>query len=273
MLLTKGHRIIAVILMFFAFFCMACSNLASRVPPGPKDLKVSFEARELLSVLENQNYKLETFKGTGRITFREDEKNDLSARVAWVGAVPGKLRIVLRSVSGQPMASMASDGEWVYFFSHAQGKYFKKRASTTLLQRFLSVSITPDDVVYILAGRVPVNEHSFATVRTDRLDKGCILVLESAWGNAVEKIYFEDNKKDVRKVEVFDQSGALIYRVEFYGKQTINDYQIPVRLILSDKQGSGFQLEIDRYWVDVAVSPSIFVLAPPETKGADPGEK
>ena len=38
----------------------------------PLDLSVSAEARELLALLENKNQGLTSFKGTGKITFREN---------------------------------------------------------------------------------------------------------------------------------------------------------------------------------------------------------
>jgi len=83
-------------------------------------------------------------------------------------------------------------------------------------------------------------------------------------GKPAPEIYFNKNKSRVRKVEVFDSSGALAYRVEFCGIQTIKGYQVPDCLVFSDAEGRGFQLDIDRYWADVEVSPSAFVLTPPE---------
>ncbi len=83
-------------------------------------------------------------------------------------------------------------------------------------------------------------------------------------GIVVQKIYFYKIKSLVRKVVLFGLSGALLYRIEFCGVQTIKRYQVPACLIFSNEEGRGFQLEIDRYWADVEVSPSAFVLTPPE---------
>ncbi len=113
-------------LLIAAFFLPACSSLVDRISQKPKDFEVAVEARELLTLLENQNRTLKTFKGTGRVTFRGDKKKKLTSRVVWIGAVPGKFRIAVRSFSGQPMISFAGDGQWFYFFSHVDSKFYKR---------------------------------------------------------------------------------------------------------------------------------------------------
>jgi hypothetical protein len=56
----------------------------------------------------------------------------------------------------------------------------------------------------------------------------------------------------------------LIYRAEVDRTQRVNDFQVPQRLRLSNDDGIDFQLDIHRYWVNVDVSPSVFVLTPPK---------
>jgi outer membrane biogenesis lipoprotein LolB len=282
------NRQFATILFIGTFFLSACSGLTARISERSKDLKALSEARELISVLKNQNLELKTFKSVGRITFWENEKKNLTTRIALVGSAPDRLRIVLQSVSGQPVASFASDGQWLYLFSHAQGKFYKKRATNSILKSFFSIPIKSDDIFDILAGRIPVNQHDSAVIikdttyrhlhtyssqrhegrprlgETDAIEAGYVLVLKKGWGNVCEKIYLDAGKKDVHKVEVFDLTGALAYRAEFNRMQNVNGYKVPSSLVFSNDDGSGFQVDVDRYWADVSVSPSIFVLTPPK---------
>jgi hypothetical protein len=65
-------------------------------------------------------------------------------------------------------------------------------------------------------------------------------------------------------VENFYFTGDLKYRAEFKKMQDINGYRVPSRLVFSTDDGSGFQLDVDRYWAGVSVSPPLFVLTPPE---------
>jgi len=281
-------RHLATILLIGIFLFLSCSSITSRIPEKPGDLKALSEAGELISYLKNQNLHLKTFKGVGRITFLENEKKDLTTRVAWVGSIPDRLRIALRSVSGQPVISFASDGQWLYFVDHTRGEFYKRRSENSTTKRFFSIPVKSDDIVNIMAGRVSVDNFDSAVVIKNSPpggrsnvtpnchtalssqeepcahEDGYILVLKKRWGVTCQKIYLDANRKQVRKVENFYFTGDLKYRAEFKKMQDIEGYRVPSRLVLSTDDGSGFQLDVDRYWAGVSVSPSLFVLTPPE---------
>jgi outer membrane lipoprotein-sorting protein len=245
---------------------------------------MSLEAEKIISTIENQNLELKTFKGVGNIKFRRNKKKDVAGRIAWIASAPDRIRIVLSSISGQPMVSVASDGQWLYLNSHSSGDFYRKPATASSMRRLLTVPVKTEDMVDILAGRVPI--HSYASVvltdnrsyvyntdghRVSTTNKsegssqnGYVLVLKERWGDILEKIYLDGKKQNVQKVEMFNPSGTLAYRVEFDRMQVINGYRIPSRLRVSNNDGSDFHLDVDRYWVDAVAPPSVFVLTPPE---------
>ena len=90
-----------------------------------------------------------------------------------------------------------------------------------------------------------------------------VLLLKNKWGNVREKIYLND-RLDAHKIEMFDVTGPLIYRLELIKMQEIKSYRVPYRLKVSNDEGMGFQLDLDRYWADASVSPSVFMLTPPK---------
>ncbi len=271
------------ILFIFTFFFSACTILAPRVSERPKD-PISLEVEKTISTLKNQNLKLKTFKGVGNIKFRGRKKKDVAGRIAWVASSPDKIRIALSSVSGHPMISVASDGQWLYLISHSRGDFYKKPATTSSMRRLFTIPVKTEDMVDILAGRVPIHSYDSAVLTDHRSQvysteghtvstrnggdgsgqNGYVLVLKKKWGDILEKIYLDEKKKNVHKVEMFDATGTLAYRVEFDRMQAINGYRVPSRLLISNSDGSGFHLDVDRYWADASVSPSVFVLTPPE---------
>ena len=270
----------------FLFFS-ACSGLTARVSKRERDLRAD-EAVKLLLVLKNQNKDLKTFKGVGRITLYKDGKKNLSNRIAWVGSSPGGLRTVLSNVSGQPVLSFASDGQWFYVFDHLQTQFYKQRAKDSVMKKALSISIDAEDMISILAGRIPVHDHHSATLekdndssktsfiafqrqkdsvhsdRSNAAPNGYILALKGGWGNIYEKIYFNADKTNIYKIEVFDLTGKLVYRAEFDNLLNIDGYRIPFLILFSNDQGSGFRLDVERYWPHARVSSSLFVLSPPD---------
>jgi len=46
--------------------------------------------------------------------------------------------------------------------------------------------------------------------------------------------------------------------------QHIKGYHVPLKLVISNDDGTGFMLDIERYMADAAVSSSMFVLSPPK---------
>jgi outer membrane lipoprotein-sorting protein len=251
----------SVLISFFLF--SACAGLTGRAP-SEKERADLFEASQLISVLKEKNTNLKTYKGKGKVTFWKKNKKDLIAGAAWVGSNPNKLRFALRSITGQPLISFSNDGKWLYLLSHTRDQFYKKRSTDFNLKKFTTISIKSIDMVSILAGRIPIYKHKGATVIKDSFGDGYVLVLTKAWGKILEKIYLDENKINVRKVELFSQNGVLAYRVELSEMRNVEGYQIPFRLFFSNGDDVAFQLDINRYWADVSVSPSVFKMAPPD---------
>ena len=274
------------ILFICVFFISACTGLSHRISEESKEFPPSSEAKAIISILKSQNQTLKTIKGVGKITFLESQEKELTTRIAWVASTPDKIRITLSSVSGHPMVSAASDGQWFYFVSHANGDFYKKRPTNLNMKRFFSISIKSENIVNILLGRIPVAEYDSVDLVEDRSINGqsgkdfgnaevlslnkdiqgnknsSVLLLKNKWGNVREKIYLND-RQEAHKIEMFDLTGALVYRLELIRMQEIKSYRVPYRLKVSNDDGAGFQLDLDRYWADAEVSPSVFALTPP----------
>jgi starvation-inducible outer membrane lipoprotein len=282
---TTPNMQLPTILYICIFFLSACTSLPHKISRESKESRSSSKAKEIISILKDQNHNLKTIKGVGRITFLENDEKEMTTRIAWVASTPDKIRITLSSVSGHPMISAASDGQWFYFFSHASGDFYKKRPTNFNMKRFFTISIKSEDIVNILFGRIPVVEYDSTDFMEDRFSKGrpgnfestevssfnkdikgnknsSVILLKNKWGNVREKIYLND-RRDTHMIEMFDSTGAVVYRIELIEMQEIKSYRVPYRLKVSDDDGAGFQLDLDRYWADAAVSPSVFMLTPP----------
>lgn len=239
-------------------FLVSCTNMTGNghIPP------VSPEAASLIAALENQNNKLKTFKGTGKIVFR-DKYNVQISRAAWIGDRNKKLRVSLLNLSGQPAASFSSDGEYFYAVSHLDRRFYKKKSSDPGLKQIMTIPVKSSSLIQILCGRVPVKEFYSALIVENNYEY--ILVLKSFWGNILEKIWFNKQTKEVIKFENYNSGQEIKYQVIFENYKTASDYSIPYKLLISSKDAQ-FELEIDRYWADVPISPSAFILTDPDKK-------
>ena len=254
----------AMIIVLIAVLLAGCSSLSPK-PSEPEELAAMAEARMVLLALGSQNEKLTNFKGIGKIKVWQNGKKRINERIAWIGSETVKLSIVVL-ISGHPAVKLASDGRWFYYYEARQGKpiYKKTPATDATLQRIVSIPIKISDIIQLLAGRTPVREHHSAELHRQDSGTGYVLTLKKRWWGIVEKVFLGEDKAQVHQIEFFNRSGALSYCARFDEIQIVNGYQVPSRLSISSDDGVDFQLEILRYSADVPVSPSMFVLNPPD---------
>lgn len=252
------------IILFTAIFFPACSFFTERIvesSPELLDTATIIEIDNLLSNIRLKNRDLKTFKGIGKITFWEEDKKSITSGIEWVGSGPDMIRIAILNISGQPLLSLADDGQWFYFLSHTDNNFYKKRSSYFVLEKVIQIPVKPFEIVSFLAGRIPLYEYHTANITRNK-KQGYVIVLKKRSGNVIQKIYLDEDKKNVRKVELFDKKGNFLYSLEIEGLQKINEYHVPVRIIASSNNGNGFKIDIHKYWTDVSVNPSMFVLTP-----------
>ena len=252
-------------ILLAALFLTACAGVSEWVVHKPVDAKKAaelVEARELVAALDARNHNLLSFKGTGRFKLWQGG-HLLSTRAAWVGSFPDKLRIAVMNPAGQPQVSLSTDGQYLYMISHSEGDFYKKPSVNPTLQRFISIPISANDVISILTARLPIREYHTVELKADESGRGYILTLMRKWRGVTEKIYLDTDKRSVLQIEIFGASDKLSYRTVFQGKQHVNDFELPEKIMISDTEGNRFEIEIEKYWTDVPLKPSIFVLTPP----------
>ena len=241
-----------------------CASL-SRQPEDPLEAAARADAQVMISFLSNQNRGLVNYKGIGKIKVRQNQITRIDERIAWIASETAKLNIVVL-VSGHPAIKMASDGKWFYYYEARQGKpiYKKIPASDSNLKRVTTIPIKTSDIIHLLAGRIPLREHHSAILERSASGQGHVLVLNRRWWGVTEKIFLDEKKDRVQYAEFYDRTGSLIYRAEFDEMQSIDGYQVPASLSITNGDDLELQFVVNRYWADVDVSPTMFVLNPPE---------
>lgn len=239
----------------------ACSTL-NRLPPDERTA-ARRQAREALQRLNQKNSSLTSFKGIGRLQIRQTGQLYLSERLVWVGALPDKLGLAVL-VSGIPVMRIAADGDYLYFVDlrDPERSYRKIRTSDARLDKLIHIPVTAQDLVALLAGRLPIRDHSRAFF-LDQVDAGGSVVVLEKWWYVVEKIYLVGDGQDIGRIEFFGSDGSLQYAAEFGELQNIEGYRVPRRIRLRNDDGTELRLEIERYYPDPPIESAMFVLPPP----------
>jgi hypothetical protein len=259
----KWHRIVIPLAAALLFASCAVFRPVRELEITPAE-KVH-EVRDLLSFLKTKNDSLRNFKGIGQIKVRQNGILQFDQRVAWIGEKPLKLSIAVL-ISGYPAVKLATDGNWLYYLEvHGPDTTFRKiLANDPSLKKLISIPIPASDIITLLAGQIPMPEFDSVALIRENESSGRVLVLKDKWWGIRQKLYSDENITRVRQVDVFNRSGSLKYRAEIEGLQWIDGFQVPSRLRLSSPDGNNLLLDIDRYWVNIDLPPSVFVLTPPQ---------
>jgi len=273
----KTYCLIALFCTSFLLIgCGTISQHAAVRTGEPGLISEAEKARAVLDALVNLNSGLDSFKGIGKATFRSNGTRQ-SVRVAWMGSGRDRIRIEVLDPAGRPVVSFANDGDWVYLLSRNPPRFYKKRSAGASLKNVLAIPVQSNDIIALISGRAPLreyrsvhlilseeNENRPGTGRDNPPAAERVLVLKRFWGLVVQKIFFDEALNEIRQVEIYDTLGSLAYRAVFESMQNIDGYRVPSALLISNDADAAFRLDIRRYWADVRVEPSQFVLIPPE---------
>ena len=114
----------------------------------------------------------------------------------------------------------------------------------------------------MLRGRIPIREHSSARLVRVRSGDGWALLLQRTWG-VHQKIFLDESKTQVLQTEVYDTFGNMLFQINFQEMQLVGGFKVPYRVAVSNDRKALVQLLVEKYWPNVPVEPSMFVLGPP----------
>lgn len=254
------HRFtLLVLLMFIQVACAAIppnSDTTAR-PADPGETAASLTARS-----ESINRTLVSSRGIGRITFTHSGQSQ-RLRIAWVSAVPDKLRAVLLGVDGRPLVTISADGTWFYFRDHTTGEYRRESPHGYRLKTALNLPLDVSSLSRLLAGRMPAFDYDRAERISGRTPAETGIVLKK-WWNPVGKVYLLKSRPAIAGIESYRQTGEMRYRADILETQKVKAYWVPRVLSIHDDATRHFVLDIERYWANEPVRPGMFRLEPPE---------
>ena len=227
--------------------------------PAPTPGETTPDTQRLLSRLTLKNSGVSSFKGMGSVRLSTKDGSRRSARVAWIGEAPDKLRLSVLNIGGLPTTTMAADGRYFFMASHTPKKFFKTRSANPSLEKLIGIQLKTRDIIQILRGRVPIREFDHARTQTDPQASDVILILSSRWGRVLEKIYLSKDGENADAVEIFDSSGALVYSLKLSNLREIDGIRVPFRIEIASNDDH-LLLQIHKYWPNAAAGPSAFVL-------------
>jgi outer membrane biogenesis lipoprotein LolB len=243
---------------------LGCAGLKDPGTIKPESASIAaMDPASIFAHLEQTNAGLTSFKGIGKIKIWKAGGLQ-STRVVWAGYQTEKLRLEILGAGGRPFSSVVYDGSQFFLSLHSERRFYQKHTRRADLNRLMSMPVTVQDVLAILAGRVPLLKNATMTLENDPSGKSVALLLEKGWfKKQTGKIYLREDMKTVWNYELFQGKDTLVYRVEFLSRRPYGDYQLPDTLLFSNDLQTRIQIDVDNIWPDANLPPSVFILKPP----------
>lgn len=251
----RGKGVFCFLVLILLALLAACQPRISTEP-----VEGDRPAEELLARLYSRNQNLQTFKGIGSIRLRQGAHVQ-TARIVWMAAMDGRIRIEILGPSGRPLIKLAYDGKTFYYRQAADEGVRQRNIRNPSLDRVIDVPLTMQELVYFLAGRFPLYENHevrFAQSGSRPADR---LILTHGLGGLREVLRLSDSHESVDSVSLY-KGDALRCQVELFDYRQADGFFIPFRLVFSSARSTGFEIRVERFWPNTAVSASRFVIGP-----------
>jgi hypothetical protein len=220
----------------------------------------SDEAQAVLNTLLAANSQITRIKGIGNVRFQHNDTQQ-KLRAAWIGEMPNRFRLELLGITGQPIASLASNGIWNYLLLHTENRFIKKRISKYDLKRFISIKLSIEDLVHFLCGRLPIKTDGAGWIEKETEEDNKKLIYKERTSQFFYHIYYECNKNVIRKIERINEKGELIIRITFHSTILKNGFRIPNAITVTNGLDATFDMTIDNTWINPSVTADKFELA------------
>ena len=254
-MILKNLKRLSLLLFLLAFLNTGCAVTGKLSPlPVYPDSKTA----AIIDVLSGTNLDLITFKGTGAVKVTQ-ENQEMRYRIAWAGASPGKLYMVIL-LSGKPVETIVTDGRRVHLKSHTgahQAVAFN--TSDPDLGKLLSIPVTITDLISMITGRIPLATHRSADLTS--LHDGYALHMKNKRGRTIQTIFL-NSEEFPTGYERFTSREKPLYKAEIGLFSEKDGYKTPKKITLSNRNGTRCVISVDRYYTNPPIKEDLFTRTP-----------
>jgi outer membrane biogenesis lipoprotein LolB len=202
------------------------------------------------------------FKGLLRMSLKTGDQN-FSGRAAWATAMPDRMRVELLNMLGQPMTSLAGDGQHLTLISHTDQRFYRMRQTRTALENLVHIPIGVQELNQLLAGRPPLPDFEAVQLSSRQKANGTLLDLKNRWHSTLAQLHLDDSNQ-LSALKVFKPDGNLLYQIRWLQWQVVSGSSVPRRLQLDAPDGQHLEILIERFWANVDLPPDVFKLSDPK---------
>ena len=176
-----------------------------------------------------------SLKGIAHINLKAGKKGN-SFNAVVVLKTPDLFRFEILNPLNQPLALITSDGENIYKTDLKNSSLTVSPISEQASEKLLGLPIVPHELVEIMTGNISFEKTEHHMLQFDKDNNLYILTLYQNSGDTsnnkylIKKYWIEQARLIPLKVEASDQSGKILYEVDYSDFLNIDNYPLPGRI-------------------------------------------
>lgn len=248
---TRWNNLLSYLTVFVLSLVSSCAHL---VPLPPAEPFSQEETAHMISRLSEQEERIVSFQGVGRLRFKEGEEDSESNLFA-VGSRPFRARLEITHPWGKPLFHIVVDENNISVLSLTDNKFFRGPANPINTNRFFLCGLDLDSAWRIFSGRAPILPHyRAASLRPNRIS------LYNRQDEVVEEISFSAGSLLPRSI-YFPKKRVTIMLSEFR-EGDVGPFPQKIRIVKGDEEQL-VEIQYKNLQVNKPIPEEIFRLNPP----------
>ena len=246
------NNILSCLTIFLLTLLLGCASLTPFPPAKPFSQQ---ESDRLISNLQDQEEKISSFQGIGKLMLKKGEE-EIEANLFAIGSNPYKIRLEITHPWGRPLLYIVADEKNVSALSLTEKKFFRGPPNSFNIKQFFPCSLDIDLAWTIFSGSVPILSTAGRAVSLKPYE----ISLYNKQGEVIKTISFSSRNLLPRSI-YFPKKGFTIVLSEFE-QGDLGLHPLKIKVLKENED----QLVVIRYKslkLNKAVPEEIFQLNPP----------
>lgn len=212
-------------------------------------------AQDIINRIQAFNAQISTSKGTGELTLTRGFRKE-KYKIAWAAQSPNRLRMTLL-MSGHPVETIASTGQWVTLVSHTGAHKPHSAVSTDPdLDPYINIPLRLSDLVSLFLGKVPERPFERAWILPEKPDT---VFASQSFSSEIQE-WLTDESGITTRYRLLDKKMNVIFGIWYSQFFKHDNFILPGVITIKDGDQRTVEISLKNFMPNIPVKESVFRL-------------
>nr|WP_320014232.1 hypothetical protein [uncultured Desulfobacter sp.] len=212
-------------------------------------------AENIINRTQAFNAQIFTSKGTGELVLTRGFRKE-KYKIAWVAQSPNRLRMTLL-MSGHPVETIASTGQWVTFVSHTGAHKPHSAVSTDPdLDPYINIPLRLSELVSLLLGKVPKRPFDRAWILPEKPNT---VFASQSFSSKIQE-WLTNESGITTRYRVLDKNMNVVFGICYSQFFKRDNFILPGVITIKDGEQGFMKISLKNIMPNIHIKESVFRL-------------